>query len=194
MDDDPVERARTLVLVQDELDRMQRIVTDLLTLAKSDRPDFLALEPVRIDLLAEELLAKAGALGARRWSMTDSTRGVIVADRQRLTQAMMQLAQNAVQHTADGDRIELGAELRGREAALWVRDDGSGVAPDELEHIFERFARGRGPRTSDGAGLGLAIVRAIAEAHHGRVSVESRVGHGATFTIWIPVDQPERVP
>ncbi|HYJ61551.1 MAG TPA: HAMP domain-containing sensor histidine kinase [Actinomycetota bacterium] len=191
MDEDPGDRARTLVLVEDELDRMQRIVNDLLTLAKAERPDFLTLEPVKLDVLAGELLAKAQALGDRRWTLADTPRGTIVADRQRVTQAVMQLAQNAVQHTRDGDPIELGMDVRAGEVSLWVRDRGRGIAPEELDRIFERFARGRGPRPSDGAGLGLAIVRAIAEAHRGRVTVESTEGRGATFAIVVPVDQPE---
>jgi signal transduction histidine kinase len=186
MDDDPQERARTMELVEDELDRMQLIVTDLLTLAKAERPDFLTLEPVELGDLAEQLIAKAEALGDRRWSLAGSVHGVIDADRHRLTQAMMQLAQNAVQHTRPGDEIELGAGVQGSEALLWVADPGPGIPAAEIGRIFDRFARGPGPRPSDGAGLGLAIVRAIAEAHHGHVSVRSVPGTRTTFTIAIP--------
>ncbi len=88
----------------------------------------------------------------------------------------MGLAQNAVQHTADGDPIWIGTEADHREARLWVRDTGPGIAPDDQERIFERFARASASRRrSEGAGLGLAIVRAIAEAHGGRVR-RSRAG------------------
>jgi signal transduction histidine kinase len=114
----------------------------------------------------------------------------VIADRQRLTQAMMQLAQNAVQHTSAGDEIEIGSRVLGVEVELWVRDTGEGISPDEVERIFDRFARGGRKRASDGAGLGLSIVRAIAEAHHGRVSVRSRPGEGSRFVIVVPVDQP----
>lgn len=190
MDDDPEERARTVALVADELERMQRIVNDLLVLAKAERPDFLDLEPVRLDRLTEEIRTKAEALGPRDWRVDSAAAGIVVADRQRLTQAMMQLAQNAVQHTAEGAEIAVGSAMADGRARLWVRDTGPGVPDADTELIFQRFSRGPGRRPSEGAGLGLAIVRAIAEAHHGGVAVESLPEGGSTFTITIPVDQP----
>jgi signal transduction histidine kinase len=102
----------------------------------------------------------------------------------------MQLAQNAVQHTTSGARIELGSRLQRAEASLWVADAGEGIRPDELDRIFDRFARAQQRRASAGAGLGLSIVQAIVDAHHGRIDVQSRPGEGATFTLWIPADQP----
>ena len=194
MGDDPEDRRATLALIDDELGRMHRIVNDLLTLAKAERADFLRLEPVDLAALTEEVHAKAAALGERRWRLGGVGRGIVIADRQRLTQAMMQLAQNAVQHTTDGDEIEVGSRVLGAEIELWVRDTGEGIPPDEVERIFDRFARGGRKRASDGAGLGLSIVRAIAEAHHGRVSVTSRPGEGSRFVIVVPVDQPLGAP
>jgi signal transduction histidine kinase len=194
MGDDPEERRATLVLIDDELGRMQRIVNDLLTLAKAERADFLRLGPVDLAALTEEVRAKAEALGERGWRLGGVGRGIVIADRQRLTQALMQLAQNAVQHTATGDEIEIGSRVLGAEAELWVRDTGEGIAPEEVERIFDRFARGGRKRASDGAGLGLSIVRAIAEAHHGRVAVTSQPGEGSRFVIVVPVDQPLDAP
>lgn len=190
LDDDPEERARTLELVEDELDRMQRIVNDLLTLAKAQRPDFLTLEPVDLESLTDDVARKAEALGPRTWRRGATARGIVVADRQRLTQALIQLAQNAVQHTKEGDRIELSASLFGSEARLSVRDEGEGIAPADLGRIFDRFARGGVRRSSEGAGLGLAIVKAIADAHGGRVEVDSEPGAGTSFTIVVPVEGP----
>jgi signal transduction histidine kinase len=115
---------------------------------------------------------------------------VIVADRQRLTQAIVQLAQNADRYSEKDEPIELGSSLGDGEARFWVRDRGPGIAVHDQKAIFERFRRGSGPRRSEGAGLGLAIVKAIAEAHNGRVELESRPGAGAVFTVVIPVDQP----
>jgi signal transduction histidine kinase len=113
---------------------------------------------------------------------------MIRADRQRLTQAVMNLAQNAAQHTVDGDTIEIGVETAGGWARLWVTDSGPGVPVADTERIFERFARAGGARRrSEGAGLGLSIVRAIAEAHGGRVELDTRPGTGATFTLMIPL-------
>lgn len=191
LDEDPEERDRTLALVQDELDRMQRIVADLLTLAKVERPDFLAFETVDVARLTEELGGKVRALGGRAWTIEAIGRGIVVADRQRLSQAVIQLAQNAVQHTAAGDEIALGSSVDAGEARFWVRDAGEGIATDRLPMIFGRFSRGgEARRRSDGAGLGLSIVRAITEAHGGRVEVESAVGNGSTFTVVLPIDQP----
>ncbi|MGH2683637.1 MAG: sensor histidine kinase [Actinomycetota bacterium] len=190
LEEDPEERQRTLALVMDELDRMQRIVTDLLVLAKAERPDFLDLATVNLSDLTGEVYEKAQALGPRDWQLERKGRGIIVGDRQRITQAMMQLAQNAVEHTRDGGDIAIGSALRNGEARLWVRDGGEGIPVGEEARIFHRFSRGRGRRSSEGAGLGLAIVRAIAEAHHGRVEVSSNPGEGSTFTIAMPADQP----
>jgi signal transduction histidine kinase len=191
LEDDPQERRRTLALVMDELDRMQRIVEDLLVLAKAEQPHFLNLETVDMAALTKEVRAKASALARREWRLERVGRGLVVADRQRLTQAMMQLAHNAVQHAEEGMPIELGSAVADGEARMWVRDQGPGIPPEQQKRIFRRFARGRGGRRSEGAGIGLAIVKAIAEAHSGRVEVHSRPGAGATFTVVIPTDQPE---
>ena len=189
--DDPAEREETIALVTDELDRMARFVDDLLLLAKAEQPDFLRPGPLDLDVLTDETYAKATALADRDWRLAGSGAGRLIADRQRLTQAIVQLAQNAVQHTGPGDRIALGSAMDGGEARLWVADSGPGVAPGEEERIFERFHRAAdGGRRSDGAGLGLAIVRAIAEAHGGRVALDSRQGHGATFSLIIPAEPP----
>jgi signal transduction histidine kinase len=189
LEDDPEERRRTLALVQDELERMQRIVDDLLVLAKAEQPDFLDLDTVDLERLTREVHAKAEAIAARDWRLERVGRGLVVADRQRLTQALIQLAQNAAQHTEEGASIGLGSALTNGEARLWVRDTGSGIPPEQQERIFRRFAR-TGARQSEGAGIGLSVVKAIAEAHHGRVEVDSRPGAGATFSVVVPTDQP----
>ena len=189
--DDPDERRETIALVTDELDRMSRFVDDLLLLAKAERDDFLRVAQLELGALTDELLDKATALGKRRWELEARGEAVIVGDRQRLTQALMGLAQNAVQHTSDGDPVWLGSDVNHHEARLWVRDSGPGVAADDQERIFSRFARASASRRrSEGAGLGLAIVQAIAEAHGGRVLLSSRPGDGATFTLVVPLEGP----
>jgi signal transduction histidine kinase len=193
LEDDPDERGRTLALVMDELERMQRIVNDLLVLAKAEQPDFLDLDTVDVEVLTEEIHAKAAAMASRDWRLEGAGRGIVVADRQRLTQAMMQLAQNAAQHTEDGAMIGLGSTVIDGEARMWVRDSGPGIPPDQRELVFRRFSRGGRTRRSEGAGIGLAIVKAIAEAHHGRIELDSSPGVGSTFSIVIPADQPESV-
>ena len=189
--DDPKERRETIALVTDELDRMSRFVDDLLLLARAERDDFLRLDDLELGALTDELLDKAGALASRAWSLDGRAEALLHADRQRLTQAVMGLAQNAVEHTAEGDPIWLGSAANGREARLWVRDAGPGVPPADQQRIFERFARTQASRRrSEGAGLGLAIVRAIADAHGGHVELVSRPGVGSTFTVAIPTAAP----
>jgi two-component system OmpR family sensor kinase len=181
---------RTLELVLDEVKRMGRMVGDLILLAQSDEPDFLRLEPVDVTVLTNDLHDKARALGDREWRIDAVGRGIIVADRQRLTQAIMQLAQNAVQHTDEGAEIGLGSSVTPGAARFWVRDSGPGVAPEDRERIFRRFERGA-DENDDGAGLGLAIVTAIARAHGGRAELDGAAGGGTTFSITVPTDQPE---
>ncbi|HZT66797.1 MAG TPA: HAMP domain-containing sensor histidine kinase [Acidimicrobiales bacterium] len=186
--DDPTERAETMALVRDELDRMSRMVDDLLLLAKAERPGFLRLEPVAVDDLVQELLAKVVPLAPRRWSTRIQGSAVTMADRQRLTQAMMNLVANAVAHTTESDAITLGLDVGRGEYRIWVSDTGSGIPFEDQARIFDRFARGRHERRrSQGAGLGLAIVKAIAEAHRGRVELASSPGDGATFTLALPL-------
>ena len=190
--EDPQDRRETVELVTDELDRMSRFVDDLLLLAKAEQPNFLTLETVDIRSLTEELYTKALALDDRDWLLVNKGAGRIVADRHRLTQAMMNLAQNAAQHTSPRATIVIGSDVNNSNAHFWVRDTGVGIALDDRKRIFERFARGTlSHRRSEGAGLGLSIVQAIAVAHGGWVELESRLGEGSTFTMIIPLDPPE---
>jgi signal transduction histidine kinase len=189
LEDDPEARRQTIGLVMGELDRMARIVNDLLLLAKAQQPNLLRFDTIDVAPLTEEILSKARSLTDRNWGCEAVGRGVIVADRHRLTEAVMQLADNAVKHAPDGALV-LGSSVGDGVARFWVRDAGPGIAPEERGRIFDRFSRSRTDRRREGAGLGLAIVRAIAEAHHGSVQLDSVPGAGSTFTIVVPVDQP----
>jgi signal transduction histidine kinase len=178
--------------VMDELERMGRLVEDLSLLARSERPDFLDLTVVDVESFTEEVHAKAEAIAPRQWQLDEVGRGRMVADRQRATQALLQLAQNASQNTEEGDVIAVGSRVANGEVCLWVRDTGPGIKPRDRERIFRRFERGNAGRgRSGGAGLGLAIVQAVAKAHGGRVELDSEPGRGSTFTLVIPIDQPE---
>nr|WP_246257661.1 sensor histidine kinase [Amycolatopsis anabasis] len=186
MGDDPAERAAVVRLCTDELDRMARIVDDLLLLAKAEQPDFLRCQWVSVPELTSDIEAKARAIADRRWVLESVGEGDAWLDPQRVTQAVLQLAQNAVQQTGDGDAIRIGSAIEGDAVSFWVTDPGPGVPPGEAERIFGRFVRGDGGGRS-GAGLGLAIVKAIADAHHGRARVHSVPGEGATFGVELPV-------
>ncbi|WP_369216168.1 ATP-binding protein [Streptomyces flavofungini] len=188
MGDDPAEREETVRIVTEELDRMSRIVEDLLLLAKAERPDFVTPGPVQLAELTADVFVKARALGERDWCLTEVADTEAALDAQRITQAMVQLAQNAVQHTVPGQRVGIGSRLREGHIELYVADSGPGVQPQDAAVIFERFRRGtarRGTRAT-GAGLGLAIVKAIAEGHGGRVELRPTDGGGATFVLTKP--------
>jgi signal transduction histidine kinase len=183
------QRRETLEMLSGELDRMTRFVNDMLLLAKAERPDFLQLETVDLGALCDEVVAKASALGERDWSVSGRTERKIVGDRHRLTQALVNLATNAVANSLPGTRITVGSSVAGTEARVWVEDEGGGIDATELDAVLEPFRRGRGARY-EGSGLGLPIVAAIAAAHGGRVDVESELGEGTRVTLVLPVDGP----
>jgi two-component system, OmpR family, sensor kinase len=193
---DPADRAdveATKALVIDELDRMARLVDDLIVLAKAERPDFVRFEVFDAGVLTDDVLDKVKAIGNRRWVLDHRGEGEVVADPQRFTQALVQLATNAVSHTSAGDEIGLGCRVEQDSVSWWIRDTGPGVPPEHAREIFERFARG--PQTADmeGSGLGLSIVRAIARAHGGDAALvgpravrADAAPRGATFVVTIP--------
>jgi len=178
-------------IVFDELDRMARIVDDLLLIAKAERPDFIVPAPVDVSDLTGEILEKARPLGDRAWASDVDAVVVADLDRERITQAWMNLARNAVQHTRSGDRIVLFSAVVAGQLELGVQDTGEGVAPEDRSRVFDRFGRGGSVRRTrtDGAGLGLAICRAIAEAHGGHVELRDTPGGGATFVLCLPAPE-----
>ncbi len=184
--DDPADVTETRDLALDELDRMHRMVDELVILAKAKRPDFVRPRPVEVGSLLDDVVDKAEALAPRAWTVDARAEASLLLDPQRITQALLQLVMNAVTFTDQGDIIAVGAQVDDDVVRLWVRDSGPGVAPEDAERIFDRFARGDGGRGGEGSGLGLAIVRAIAEAHRGRVVLDGRPGEGAKFTLELP--------
>jgi signal transduction histidine kinase len=192
MGDDPDERAETTAILTDELVRMNRYVDDLLTLAQSERPDFLRTEPVDLSVLLDSIMGKVPGLGFRDWVVDERATGQARLDEQRIIQAVLNLAANAVRHSTDHSEIGIGIrihphDLSGHQSLnIWVRDAGSGVDPDLVGDLFDRHIRSAASRTEGGIGLGLSIVDAIAVAHGGNVAVSSEPGIGATFTLDIP--------
>ena len=182
---DPDDVTATRALVLDELDRMRRLVDDLLTLAKAEQPDFVVAELVDVARLTDETLAKASTLGERRWVLDELADAEAALDPQRVAQAWLQLAANAVQYSEAGSTVGMGSRLAGGELWLWVRDEGVGIAESERERILNRTVLGR---DGTGTGLGLAIVSSIAKAHGGRVDVQSTMGEGSRISIVIPTE------
>ena len=190
LDDDPDERARTLELVHDELDRMGRIVRDLHLLARAEQPDFVTPGAVELDRLGDRIRRTVEPIADRDWRVDASGCPSVVVDEQRLVQAVVALADNAARHTPTAGRITVALRCRADELLVQVADTGEGIPADALPRVFDRFAH-FGERRG-GAGLGLSIVQRIAAAHGGRVTVDSAPGMGATFTLHLP--QPGAVP
>lgn len=195
MEDGPDDSSHmTRALLVDELDRMSRIVDDLLLLAKAERPDFLTVGETNLTDLIVDVVAKARALGHRHWRVAAVSEATVLVDGQRLTQGLIQLAANAVRHTLDGDLIEMGSAVREGRVLLWVRDTGPGVGPVDRDRIFGRFVQaGRvasPAQAGTGIGLGLAIVREIAEGHGGTAWVEDAETGGARFVLDLPAYFP----
>lgn len=191
---DAESRARSVELATTELDRMTRMVNDLLTLAVVDSGTFLHPAPVDVAELTIDIEDKARTISDRAL-LVDAAEGVVDLDEQRVTEAMLELFGNAVRYS--GDTVEIGSEFRGEGAdrvlRIWVRDRGPGLTPEAQESMFRRFSRGDGPSRastrSRGAGLGLSIVKSIAEGHGGRAFVESTVGLGSIFGLQIPAPE-----
>ncbi|MGL5810911.1 MAG: sensor histidine kinase [Nocardioides sp.] len=184
--ENPEELYETKELLLEEIDRMSRLVNDLMMLAKARRPDFLALAPSDLDRLTRALLAKGRGLGERGWQLDGTGDGAVVLDTQRITQAVLQLVDNAVKHTDPGDVIAVGSAVTDVGCRIWVRDSGDGVPEADRQRIFERFGRSRSRAGDEGFGLGLSIVAAIAERHGGSVDVSDAPGGGSVFAISLP--------
>lgn len=171
----------------DELLRMRRLASRMMLLAATDGPDFLHLTPVNVtDFLMETL--HRWSQTPRRWSLGNLTEATVQADEDRLTLALDALIENAIDHTERDGRIELSARRDGENVVLAVADSGSGIPANLVGRIFGRFTRvdqGRSRKTG-GFGLGLAVVKAIAEAHNGSVHVQSTVGSGSVFELTLP--------
>ncbi len=186
--DDSAQRREIAEALEREIARMSRLVDEMLTLARAD--DGRLLEPRTIalaDFLAD-LERDMPLIGERDYEIVGDRSGVLVADPDRLSQVFRNLVRNAVQHTRTGDRIEVAARGGDGEIEFSVIDGGPGIPPEELPNVFERFHRVDAGRSRDqgGSGLGLAIVRAIVEAHGGRIWAESAPGAGATIRFVLP--------
>jgi signal transduction histidine kinase len=173
----------------DELGRMERIVERLLLLVNAGKTDFAgSAEAVALDTLIEDLVMRWAEVAPRVWRVGELPGGTIRVDGDALRIALDALVENAVAHTEETDAIVLSARAGpGDEVSIAVADEGSGISPDAIATIFERFARADPSRSRgrEGVGLGLAIVDAIAKSHGGRCTVESSPA-GSTFTLALP--------
>lgn len=185
---DAAEVAETRELAIDELDRMSTLVRDISDLAGAQTGIRVRAEATDIAALLRRVRTKAVALSPDHdWVIVREASVIALLDPDRITQALLQLCANAVSHGAPSGTIELAADIVDGAITLGVRDWGPGIEPDQHDVIFDRFRRGASGRGVSGSGLGLAIVSAIAQSHGGWVTVDSEPGHGAEFTIRIPL-------
>ena len=186
---DPPTRERYLRIVDEETRRLERIIGDLLDLARLEgggsslRREFVETGAL-FERVAERHQRELGERGVRLTQRIDPGAAQLAGDPDRLEQALQNLAANALRHVPDGGAIALSAEPAGGAVRIVVRDTGPGIAPEHLPLIFDRFYKGDAARSSGGSGLGLSIVKAIIERHSG--SITARNDRGAVFEILLP--------
>jgi signal transduction histidine kinase len=180
---------RQIAVIADSAERMRRLSTDLLDLSRVDAGHFsVAPEPVRVGVLlrsAQELYRPLAEQKGITLAVSPVPTLMAMIDEQRVHQVIANLVANAVRHTPAGGTITLAAHAEDGFAHIAVTDSGAGILPENLPRVFERFWSGGKCRGC--AGLGLAISRAIVEAHGGSMTVASHPGQGATFTFTLPL-------
>jgi two-component system OmpR family sensor kinase len=183
---------RDINVIVGELLRLRLLSERLLLIAASANPDFLHPEPVELAEFLADVLWRWRPTASRRWQIGRLDEAMVSADRERLGLAVDALLENAVQHTGEDDTIRLSVVRTGRPewASLVVEDTGAGIGPAELASIFDRFATGPPTAGRRGTGLGLALVRAVAEGHGGEVAAHSAIGQGSRFELTLPLAAP----
>lgn len=192
---DPEDVRQTQPLAIDELDRMGMLVDDLILLAKSAQSDFTT--PVTTDIveLTELVFDKSLALGERRWQLESAAFTRASIDPTRITQAWLQLVDNAVKYSERCSTVSLGSAVRDGHLLMWVGDEGIGITPEEIDLVRQRFKRtSNAQKLASGTGLGLSIVETIVAAHAGELDIRSQVGVGSVFTMRIPLTAPISAP
>jgi signal transduction histidine kinase len=207
-DADPAEREETLRAIARETDRMGRLVADLLALARADAGQPIEHRRVSLDALLLDVYQQERRLAdGVHLTLGDLEQVEVDGDPDRLKQLLLNLVDNALRYTPCGGTVTLSVTgdggrrpaagapslpspvRRPPSAVVTVADTGAGIAPEHLPRVFDRFYRADPPRTrkTGGTGLGLAICKWVAEAHGGRIEVESRPGEGSTFRVYLPI-------
>jgi signal transduction histidine kinase len=187
---DPRERELSVDEATSEAQRMRRLINELLLLAQADTAQVIARAPVRLGELVTEAVVAAQRLSPDHiYQLEIAVPLVAIGDEERLTQVVRNLLENAAKYTPPGTTVDVRLRQSGNAAQLIVADSGPGIAAEHLVHLWDRYYRVDEVRSreSGGTGLGLPIVKFIAEAHGGRANVVSEVGAGTTFTIELPL-------
>jgi signal transduction histidine kinase len=175
---------------------MQRLVDDLLLLARADSGTLLEPTEIAVRPFVEDLIEGLTPTAKRRFEVSEIPDGVLVGDPDRVAQAVRNLVSNAIEHTAERGLVRIRITAAGGRLELAVEDDGPGIPAPEQERVFDRFHRTDTARdhSSGGAGLGLAIVRAIVKAHGGETEVGSSPEGGARVAFSLPGYRSPRAP
>ena len=188
----------SLSSIEAEVDRLTRLVGDLLLMAQAETGRMpLTFEPVEIDELVFEVFEQMKTLsgGKHDIRIKNIEPAIVSGDRDRLKQVLLNIGSNAVKFTPEGQQIWFNLAVSGNWVQIEVVDRGPGISKEEIQHIFERFYRGDKSRTRSqkdvGFGLGLPIAYWIVRNHGGRIDVDSKVGDGTVFTIWLPISLAE---
>ncbi len=184
------ERGESLRAIESETKRMSKIVDDLLLLAEIESDHVIPQARVDLKVLVIDEVRRAKQTAGGRSITLEHADGIeIRGDGYRLRRMLGNLLDNAIKYTAEDGHISISLLCEGAEARLKGSDDGTGMAPEDLPHIFDRFYRAEKARSreSGGTGLGLAIVKSVAEQHDGRVAAASQPGKGSTFTVWLKI-------
>ncbi|HTQ11985.1 MAG TPA: ATP-binding protein [Fimbriimonadaceae bacterium] len=189
------EYKKTLAAVDAAADSMNRLVYDLLLLARSDTGKLeIHLEPVCLKPLLTEAIASVARPGVAPIELHAGDEGAeILGDGHMIVRVFVNLLENAARYTPETGRIEVEQSREGDEAVVAVKDTGLGIAPEHLPHLMDRFYRADDARarTEGGSGLGLSICKSIVDAHHGTISIDSVVDKGTTVTVRLPIASTE---
>jgi two-component system OmpR family sensor kinase len=183
---------QSLSIIEDEVNRMTRLVQDLQSLTKATQPNFVQLSSFSADVFIKELQEKAQSIYSNPIEITEYVALQIQGDKQRLTQAMLQLIENAVKYSPASSTITLGMQAQNGNVILFVKDLGRGISEDAKAQVFLRFYQvdnTHSPQDVGGVGLGLSIVKAIVDGHRGSIRILDNHPHGTIFEISIPQDR-----
>ena len=191
-------RARFLNVILNESDRMTKIVQDLLTLSRFDAGSFeFTFDEFSFETSVRDVYnaVRMEAQAHHHEFTVEIEPGIprIRGDKARVEQVLMNMVSNAIKYTKDGGRIAIKAGVRGGEVWCSVKDNGIGIPKEDTQKVFDRFYRVDKARSreSGGTGLGLSIAQEIVVRHGGRIDLKSRLGHGTTITVWLPVEGPK---
>jgi signal transduction histidine kinase len=184
--------------IQLEIERMTRLVGDLLLLARADSGGLpLDRKPVEVDNLLFDIYRQVALLNSPvDVKLVEVDQVTVLGDADRLRQLFLNLLENAIKYTPEGGSVELSLSKQNDWTQFEVSDTGIGIPPENLSHIFDRFYRvdKARARAHGGSGLGLSIAKWIATAHGGTIRVTSQLGEGTTFTVTLPIYDPAPKP